>query len=402
MVLIRNRWFIVFIAFMGILINYMDRSAISYAIKPIQEAFHLNNTDFGLIASAFGLGYAALVIVTGHLIDKLGSRRIWSWGAGVWSIFMILLGFATGFWWMYICRLLLGAAETACFPSFTKVIAEQLPSTERARALAVGLAAVPFASVIGSPLITYLIINFGWRSAFYILGLIGLVWGVLWYVLYRDKTIVTSTHTDINAKINTTPWKEILFNPVLITTNYAFFSFGYLLYFAITWLPGYFEQTYGINLKQIGWFLVAPWLLATILILLCGWWSDHLWRKYNSLRIARSYLIAGSQILAALCFIPVVMVHSPMIAIIFISFGIGFGMMPNAAFYALHVDLVPSRPATSLAIMVFSFGFAGMLATGLTGWLTTLTGSFNSAIWLMIGFTFSSALGIMCCRSVKE
>ena len=389
-----KRWFFISLAFLGILINFFDRSALGYAIEPIKASFNLNNTQFGLIASAFAVGYTLLVIFTGHWIDLLGSRRIWFAGAILWSIFMILLGLASGFWWLYCLRFLLGAAETCSFTGLTKVSASWLAPSERAWGLALGLAAVPFASVLGAPLISSLIIAWGWRGGFITLGLMGIVWGIIWAICYREPI----RHDQIAFKtpdISTFSWKEILFNPRLMSNNYAFFSFGYLLYFAITWLPGYFEQTYGLHLKQIGWFLVVPWVFATITILLGGLFSDYLWRKTSSLRLARSHMIWISQIIAACCFIPVIFIHSVNVALTFITLGIGFGLLPNAAFYALHVDLMPSRAATSLAVMSCAFGLAGLLATGLTGWLTTITNNFNAAIWLLIFFTITSAIGII-------
>src|SRR4029078_791954 len=102
-----------------------------------------------------------------------------------------------------------------------------------------------------------------------------------------------------------TTWRYMLLNPALMSNNYAFFAFGYLLFFAMTWLPGYLESTYGLSLKQVGIFLIAPWLTAAVLLAIARVLSDYLWKKTGSIRKARSHMIWICQLLSGLCFLPV-------------------------------------------------------------------------------------------------
>lgn len=400
------RWLIIGLAFLATIINYLDRTALSYAITPLREAYGLTNTDFGIIASAFGIGYLLMTVIGGVLVDNYGARKIWSLFALFWSLACILIGLATGFIWLFIFRLLLGVSEGPNFPALTRVAADWLPTKERARALAFGLAAVPFASVLGAPLISNLIAIVGWRLMFVILGASGLVWGLAWYTLFSDSP-KESKHVSqselehiqqdhVNTQRRTkTSWRFMLSNRTLLINNYAFFAFGYLLFFAITWLPGYLEQTYHMKITTVGWFLVAPWLTATILILAGGVISDWLWEKTKSVRIARSHLIWICQLLSAFCFIPLLFTHSITIVAISISLGVGFGLMPNAAFYAINADLAHDRAATSLGIMDAAFALAGILAPFITGWLAHSTGSFSAGISLMMLLTLSSAFLIV-------
>lgn len=408
----RYRWVIVSICFLAIIINYLDRSAISYAIIPLKETFGFTNTDFGIISSAFGTGYLIMTVVGGILVDRYGARKVWPISSIFWSCACALLGLATGFWWFFIFRILLGIAEGPNFPALTRVASDWLPVSERVRAFAVGLAAVPFASVIGAPFISQLIATVGWRWMFFILGLLGIIWAILWYITFRDLPEHCSKvseaerahiqkeldsiprHTD-SSETQKTTWRFMLLNRELLANNYAFFAFGYLLFFAITWLPGYLEQMYGINVKQAGWFLVLPWLTATVLLSLGGVLSDYLWKRTHNLRLSRSYIIAICQIISAICLMPVVFHPSLLVALISISLGVGFGMMPNAVFYTLNTDLARDRAATSLGVMNCAFALAGIIAPFLTGFLSTLTGNFTAAFTLLIGLTFTSAMTII-------
>ncbi len=406
------RWFIIGLAFIGTIINYLDRGALSYAIGPIQTSFDLNNADFGFIASGFGVGYMIMTLVGGVLVDRFGAHKIWTLAGVMWSIVSVLFGAASGLWLFFTLRLLLGVAEGPAFPAFTRVVTDWLPTSQRARALAAGLAAVPFASVIGAPLISSLIIIFGWRIMFFVLGCAGITWALAWFRFFTDSPTINvhlshdefmelQHEAEIEKSLSSqhsapqkTSWKFMLFNPSLMVNNYAFFSFGYLLFFAMTWLPGYFEQVYNLKLHKIAIFLILPWLLGTILIVIGGILSDWIWKKTGSIRLSRSHLIWICQVLSALCFIPVIMFHSLTVAIIFISLAVGIGLMPNAAFYAINADLARDRAATSLGIMDCGFALAGILAPAITGVLSHLLGSFTAAISLMVILSLSSALCI--------
>ncbi len=400
------RWKMIAIAFVAMIIVYLDRSALSYAITPLKIRFGLTDADFGFIASGFGVGYMLMTVTGGVLVDRFGARKVWSIASVAWSIACAGLALATGFAWLFIFRILLGMAEGPSFPAFSRVSTDWLSASERARSLAFGLAAVPFASVIGAPLVSHLIYAFGWQWMFVILGSLGVLWAILWYAVFRDHPqeiksissdellrIQTKTATDITTQKTT--WRFLLLNRALLVNNYAFFVFGYLLFFAITWLPGYLEQVYQMKIRETGWFLVLPWITATILLVIGGFISDRIWRNTQSIRLSRSHVIWVCQVLSAICFIPVVLFKSLPIAVIGISLGVGFGMMPNAAFYALNADLARDRVGTSLGIMDCGFALAGIVSPMMTGWLASLTGNFNAAFILLIVLTFTSAFAII-------
>ena len=262
-----HRWWVMALAAIGIIITYLDRMALSYAITPLEHTFGLNNNDFGMIAAGFGIGYLVMTIAGGILVDRYGARGIWSGSAGLWAVACIALGLTTGFWGLFICRIVLGIAEGPGFPALTRVTADWLLPHEQGRAFAIALVAVPLSSVIGAPLLSHLVTYVGWRCMFIAIGVLSFGWGALWWFFFKDKT------TQPTAVLDTTPaptsWRFLLTNATLLTNNMAFFAFGYVIFFALTWLPGYFEQVYHVKLQTIGWFLIIPWLTAAAM-LLCG------------------------------------------------------------------------------------------------------------------------------------
>ena len=405
-----SRWFVIALAFVGVIICYMDRAALAYAVHPLEHEFHLSNQQFGVLSSGFGVGYLVMVFLGGVLVDRFGAHKIWGIAAFLWSLATVLIGFSTGLGMLLILRIMVGLAEGPSFPAFTRAATDWLPLKERNRALAFGLAAVPFASVIGAPISTHLIYFYGWQLMFIILGGAGLVWALIWWYFFNDKPnksrLVTQLELDYLEQerllepsamqcSGKTNWSFLLFNKTFWINNYAFFAFGYLLFFGITWLPGYLEQSFHLNIKQIGIFLILPWLLATLAILANGYISDWLWNRTKSLRISRSLPIGVSLIVSALCFIPAIYGHDITIAIISISIALMIGLMPNSCFYALNADLAPDMAATSLGIMDAFFALSGIVAPIITGYLTTMTGSFNIAIMIMMGLNLSSGILVL-------
>ena len=409
------RWMVVALSAIIIIINYMDRTAISYAVTPLKQEFHLDNTAFGTIASAFAIGYTIMTLGGGIIVDLWGARKCWAGAAVAWSICTGLLAACTGFGHLFALRIALGITEGPCFPAMTRAVTDWLPISERGRSSAICLAAVPLASVLGAPLISHLIVNLGWRMMFVVLAALGVVWSVFWWVMFRDypqnskhvseKELefihegqplqVHGSDDEIrkhSLKAGKTTWNFILFNPALLSNNYSFFSFGYLLFFATTWLPGFLEQTYNLKVKEVGLYLIVPWLTAAVFVTVAGILSDYLWRKTGRIRTSRTHIIWVSQMLSAVCFIALTQIHSLDLVIVFMSLGLAFGLAPNACYYSLNSDLAKDRAATSLGLMDCFLAAAGMVAPYVTGWLSQTTGNFNSGILLMAGLIFSSAL----------
>ncbi|HEY9772763.1 MAG TPA: MFS transporter [Planktothrix sp.] len=412
------RWIVIGLAFLITLVNYFDRSAISYAIGPIKHDFNLSDSQFGYIGAAFGIGYMIMTVGGGILVDKYGSHKIWSAAAILWSTCTALMALASGFWPLFFLRSALGIAEGPHFPSLGRVISDWLPASERARATAAGLVGVPLAQVIGAPLLSHLITGIGWRITFIFLGSLGLIWSLVWLGVFtdypekcdkvsdeelkyiREGVLSDRTRSDFDIRKSDhaaggTTWRTMLFNKALFANNLAFFSFGYLAFFGMIWFPGYLEETYKLKLTQVGWFTMAPWLVAAILMPVAGWLSDLLYQRTGSYRIARSHQIWICQLLSALCFIPVIFSHSLLFSITMISLGMGLGMMPNAAFYALNYDIARDKAGTSLGIMDCFFAAAGIAAPALTGTLAQVTGGFAAAFGLLVVLTLSSVAAVL-------
>jgi MFS family permease len=411
----RYRWFVVFLLFAITVVNYIDRAAISYAIPVMQRDLGLSPEVTGTILGAFGLGYAASTLVGGFAVDRYGARVVLTVAALLWALSIGATALATGFAMLYAARVLLGLSEGPNFPAIGGAVSHWLSPRERATALGNALLAVPLALAAGGPIVTQLLGWLDWRLTFAILFVLSVVWVPLWYFLFRDnpaesrfvnaaelshirtshEAIAAAPHAVERSWPDAITLKALLTNRTLLANTWAFFVFGYFLFFFMTWLPSYLERAYGLSLQSVGLFTVLPWLAAALLVGLLGRWSDHVLKVTGRMRIARSYLIAGSQLVAALAVIPVAVTDNLAVAIAGITVAVATSMGANAAFYAVNVDIVPQRAATALGIMEFAFAIAGFLAPAVTGWVLSLRGSFTDGYFLMTALALSSVVVVL-------
>jgi len=403
------RWVVIGLLFAILVVNYIDRTAISFAIHEIAAQYHLDHRHVGLILGAFGGGYFVTTLVGGMAADRFGARRVIIGSVVVWALAMFGTGFAVGFVTLYAARVALGLAEGPSFPTLNRSVGSWLPGRERARALSFSLVAVPVALAIGAPIVTALLSAVGWRGAFIALGLAGLIWLPLFYILFRD-TPAESPHVndaerahieaegqarsaghqhDLGSRAD---WRFILTNPTLLANTWAFFVFGYFLFFFMMWMPEYLQTAYHLSLQKVGAFAVVPWAVGAVLMWSFGPLADTLYKRTGRLRVSRSYLIIISQLVAAIAVVPAAFVSSPGWAIVLISIAVGFTLSANAAYFAVTIDVAPKRAATALGVADAGFAVAGFLAPTVTGYIVWATGDFDAAFWLLGGLAASSVV----------
>jgi ACS family hexuronate transporter-like MFS transporter len=411
----RYRWFVVFLLFAITVVNYIDRAAISYAIPLIKSDLGFSPAENGAVLGAFGLGYAITTLLGGFAVDRYGARAVLTVAALLWSLSIGATALATGFATLYAARVLLGVSEGPNFPALTGAISHWLSPQERATALGNALLAVPLALAVGGPIVTQLLGWLDWRLTFVVLFALSAAWVPLWYFLFRDDpaqsrfvdkaelarirandpAVAAKPHALLKSWPERGALKALFNNRTLVANTWAFFVFGYFLFFFMTWLPAYLHRKYALDLQAVGLFTVLPWLAASLMLWLLGRWSDALLKRTGRLRIARSWLIAASQFVAALAVVPVALTDNLAMAIAGITIAVAASMGANAAYYAVNVDIMPQRAATALGIMDFAFAMAGFLAPDATGWVLDLRGSFTDCFLLMAALALSSVLVVL-------
>jgi ACS family D-galactonate transporter-like MFS transporter len=181
----RVRWAIVWMAFLGTTINYVDRANLAVAAPYIGDDLHLGSFQLGLVLSGFFWTYAVGQLLAGYLVDRYGARIMYTFSAVWWSVFTAATAVAQGFASLLGFRLLLGAGESPAYPSNVKATGEWFPKQERALATGIYDSGSRAGTAAAAPIVAGLIALIGWRGSFVVTGLVGLVWALGWALFYR-------------------------------------------------------------------------------------------------------------------------------------------------------------------------------------------------------------------------
>ncbi len=373
------RWWVATTIFLATTINYIDRQALSVAAPVIREDLNLTNTQYGWIVSGFLLAYAIMQMVSGRVIDTIGTKKGFSIAVIWWSVANMLHAFGRGVMSLGFFRFLLGIGEAANYPSAMKAISEWFPKEERSKAVGILNMGPGLGAIIAPPLMAWLILDFGWKTAFVVTGVIGFLWLALWrWVYYEPENHPRITQEELtlikagqekDIRTEKLPWLSYFkFREVWGVTLARFVSDG-AFYFFVFWLPSWLADEKGFSLMEIGMFAWIPFLLSDIGSFTGGWLGELLMKKGISLNTARKSIIWVGAILV----IPVLgclFIESAYWAIALISFSLFATQFKQASLFTLPIDLFGKKDAASVWGISGSAGsFGAMLFTPIIGWL---------------------------------
>ena len=249
-----RKWGMVLILSLGIIIAYIDRANLSVALATpeLRSAFHLTDSTRGLFNSVFFWSYALLQIPAGWFVDRYGVRKTYAIGFFFWTLVSAATGLVNNVYQLIAVRLLLGAGESVGAPASLRWIRWNCTERERGRAVGIYMAGTKIGSAIGVPIAAFLITGYGWRTMFIICGLSGFLWLIAWIFLAKEheKQLPASAEN---------PDREISFSKLMASHTVwgillGTFSYGYFLYFCVTWLPSYLIESRHLALDSMGFY----------------------------------------------------------------------------------------------------------------------------------------------------
>lgn len=381
------RWWIAILLCLITTINYLDRQALAIAGPILIHEFNLSNTQFGLINSAFLLTYAIGHVLVGPIIDRIGTRRAFSWAVVAWSFAGMAHAAGRGFLSFLGMRAMLGLTEATNFPAAIKAVAEWFPRTERSLAVGIVTMGPGLGAVLAPPLLGGLIIMGGWHAAFLVPGAVGLLWLWLWHHYYHlpeehprisqeELELILKgreTITDMPGKAAKTPWRKLagyLRHREVWGMMLSRFANDGGFYFFIFWLPTYLDQARGFNIVQIAAFVWVPYLAADAGSLCGGWASRQLMGRGWSLDRARKTVIwTGALIVPFTLFAAAA--DSAYVALALIALAMFAIQLKAANLFSLPIDLFPPEEAASIWGLFGAVGaFGGMAFVAAVGWIS--------------------------------
>ncbi|MEM1083587.1 MAG: MFS transporter [Verrucomicrobiota bacterium] len=405
----RVRYGILAAVFINVVINYMDRLNLSIAADYLGDELGLGKVELGYLFSAFGLTYSFCQIPGGILADRFGNRGFYSLCLIMWSLATVIQGVAGGFLMIFVMRILVGFFEAPSYPLNNRIVTRWFPEQERAGAIGIYTSG----QFLGSAFLAFALIMivgaFGWRMLFFITGGIGIVWGIIWYFIYRDpgehprvsesELSLIEEGGGLGAE-KAGPaggqdgfrWSDlalVLSRRKLWGIYLGQFGLGATQIFFLTWFPTYLKEEKGLDLKQAGFAASIPFVFAFFGVLLSGFLSDFLVRKKVDAGLARKVPMVTGLLLS-----------TSIIGANYVSSTVGVTVFMSLAFFGsglasiawVFVSLLAPKHLLGLTGGVFNFigGLSAIVVPTVIGFLAK-DGSFAPALIFISALTLMAA-----------
>lgn len=391
----RRRIGILALLAVGTMINYLDRTVLGIAAPQLTQELGISAAVMGIVFSAFAWTYALAQIPGGMFLDRFGNKVTYFLALSFWSLFTLFHGFAVGLKTLLLCRFGLGVSEAPCFPVNSRVVSAWFPQHERAKATAVYTVGEYLGLACFAPLLFWIMDGFGWRTLFITVGVVGLLFALVWWRHYRepheDRRLSQQEREYITAGGGMTTgaeqrkafsWplvRQLLRKRQIIGASIGQFAGNTVLVFFLTWFPTYLATERHMPWLKVGFFAILPFLAAAGGVMFGGWVSDKLLKATGSANLGRKLpIIAG--LLMASCIISANWLSSDTAVILVMSFAF-FGQGMVGLGWTLISDMAP-KGLGGLTGGLFNFcaNLAGILTPLVIGFIVAAFGNFFYAL----------------------
>lgn len=384
------RWLIAVLLLLASVLNYVDRQTLSILARTIQEDLRIDDAGYAKLVLAFQLTYAVMYLLSGRVLDRIGTRlglfcfMVW------WSLANMLTGLANGLASLAFFRALLGVGEPGGYTSSAKAVAEWFPAREKGVAVGLYTMGGTLGAAIAGPLVVMITLRWNWRMAFVITGAMGLGLALLWLLVYRrpaehpalgerERKLLTAegvlaaqsesaAQTPRAAQLS---WRQLAVIKPMWLVLVARMITDPLWYFYLFWFPKYLQDARGFSLREVGATIWIVFVAADAGSILGGWLSGKFLRRGLPPINARLRVMAGAACLLAFSFtIPLAPGRSWPLALASLFAFAHMAWLTCAT--TLSVDIFPAAIVGSAhgAIGAGS-ALGGLLSTVAVGWLVT-------------------------------
>lgn len=400
----RRRWIICALLFFAATINYIDRQV--FGIVTTDEAFRAtigwSPVEYGWIQTAFQAAYGVGLLLVGSLMDKIGTRKGFSFAMVFWSAAAMAHALARSAVGFGFARIALGLGEAGNFPASIKTVAEWFPKKERALATGIFNSGTNIGAVIAPLTVPIIAVTWGWEWAFVLTGAIGFIWLAFWLALYRkpeddpnlSKAELAHIQSDAEEPVRKIAWARLI--PHKQTWSFAIGKFltDPIWWVWLFWLPPFLNAKFGLDITKLGPPLIVIYVIADIGSIAGGWLSSNLMKKGWSVSSGRKL----AMLICAVCVLPVVFATSTSnlwVSVLLIGLAAAAHQGWSANLFTTASDMFPCQAVGS----VVGFGgmagsVGGMILQASVGYIVQYTGSYFS-VFIIAASAYMVALLII-------
>jgi len=390
-----KRWQIVFLLVVCFTFVYLGRASISIAGPVMMKEFHWTGTQFGLVSTAFFIGYALTMYPAGWLADKFGATKVIVAGTLLWSLFTFLTPIGAGtIGSLMFMRAIVGIGQGVTLPSTSALVSRWVPKNEAGKAQGMTLVGVPAGVVLTMLIGVHLIQNYNWQTVFYLFAVLGPIWCIFWVWLGKDRPELhpgvskeelqyIQSGQGATAGSNNAPSftsGQIFSVPSVWGAIIAYFCYNYVFYLLLTWLPTYLAVGRGFTLVKSGYMTMIPYGVAMITYPLGGVLADWASKKYGQ-NIGRKLFPVIGLVIGGIALIFGAQAPDAIVAIILIATSMGLLTLTQGGFFSIPMVFAPKNAGTIVGMYGTIGTMAGISAPLLTGVVVDSFG-YNYALFL--------------------
>jgi MFS transporter, ACS family, glucarate transporter len=382
------------------LILYIDRVCISTGKADIAKDLQLNDVQMGWVFAMFTLGYALFQVPSGLLVDRYGPRLVLSAIVIIWSIFTGLTGLVTGLVTLLVVRFIFGAGEAGAFPGAARVFYNWLPVDKRGFANGIMFSGSRLGGAVAFLALPGLIHAIGWRETFFLMGAIGILWAVLWYIFFRDHPEQNAQAVKIAAQQPATAadYKKVFAQPAVWLTMAQYFASNFTFFICLSWMLPYLQKQFNLSPVDAGFYAMIPLLCATASQWASGYLVDVMyrssaWRAWSRRLPAALGFAMG---VVGLCLIP--LMDTPLSVVICFTIAVFGADMTISPSWTHCVDIGGKGSGAISGSMNMVGNLGSFLSSIAFPYLLLWTGT-SSSYFLLAAFL--NVIGVWCWLSMK-
>jgi sugar phosphate permease len=384
------QWLPVGLFIVGLIINYFDRVTLSIGNPQIRQELGLNVAEMGILLSAFSWAYAFAQLPSGILVDKIGPRRMLGSALFLWSLAQAAAGFVFSLGPFIAARMALGVFEAPTAPSQARIVADWFERAKRGLPMGISNTGSSFGNVIGPPVLTLIMLGWGWRAMFVTMAVVGGIFGSIWFLLYRDPeqadipaeelAVIRAEETRHSKVVTLRQWCYLFRFRTTWGMIVGNSGSSYLIWLYLSWMPGYLEIQRHVSLLRAGFYTSVPQIFGVVGAVVGGVICDRLFSRGFSLVNSRRIPLIGALIGTASFTMAVAFSDTTWMAIAFILGAVFCSNVTSTSAWALVTAVAPASYIASIGSMQNCGGFLGAsLAPIVTGFIVLASGSFAPA-----------------------